>query len=374
MKVVILGAGASKGSSLLNPPPIMNDFVKVGLQMKIEGQYEKLWALLGSLGYPFENILKGEPNLEELYTLLDIISSGLWYSRADQLNDDLENNFHNYLPNTIFKLFILEVLMQSSIEAIKTPCKYHQALLKSLKKGDCIISFNYDLIIDGALKSNCKWREYNGYGFFCQGDYKQGEEESFFMKSDIELLKPHGSINWTVKKERIKDNNFEHIELLDLHNEISSEYSHRKIIEVKPLKDFIKDNKIAIDLFSVKMSEKLVEIYSTITPIRKNDTYIVPPSVMKFGNGLQPEQIYITWSKIREYLLRAEKVISIGFSFNPADVYFINLMKIALKKNKQLTIELVNPDNEACSKVKKLFFNANVKKIAENIEEYCGYL
>jgi len=57
-----------------------------------------------------------------------------------------------------------------------------------LERGDTVITFNYDLAVDRALKLSGKWTAGNGYGFEIP--------RVFFEDSPCKLLKLHGSTSW----------------------------------------------------------------------------------------------------------------------------------------------------------------------------------
>ena len=195
--VIILGAGASYGSTLRFRPPIMNNFIKDGMKWIKNGYYDKLWKFLESIGYPLETLLTGSPNLEEIYSVLHIISSGLWHEYEGEFISSVGNDFWKIPPAYFLESFIMEVTNKPSKEALKKSCYYHDNIVRDLRRDDTIISFNYDLIADVSVWKNKVWSEYNGYGFSC---YTQAlidnAEKLLETRSEVGLLKPHGSLNW----------------------------------------------------------------------------------------------------------------------------------------------------------------------------------
>jgi hypothetical protein len=67
------------------------------------------------------------------------------------------------------------------------PARLYDKLVQILRPGDTVITFNYDLGIERALRAAGKWDINNGYGFSI-GDREQ--------PSPVTLLKLHGSTNW----------------------------------------------------------------------------------------------------------------------------------------------------------------------------------
>jgi hypothetical protein len=72
-------------------------------------------------------------------------------------------------------------------------CQNHRRILKALHGGDTVISFNYDLVAERAIRSIAEQRDVQ-FGPFLYGS---GEEPPGFHLPTI--LKLHGSSNWRVK-------------------------------------------------------------------------------------------------------------------------------------------------------------------------------
>jgi hypothetical protein len=90
-------------------------------------------------------------------------------------------------------------------------CKYHEAVAQALGRDDSLISFNYDCLIDEALKTteNNVWNPRIGY---CLEEELDGSAKEWAPKKkgvgrrpkdSIKLLKLHGSLNWQIKDDRI---------------------------------------------------------------------------------------------------------------------------------------------------------------------------
>jgi hypothetical protein len=68
----------------------------------------------------------------------------------------------------------LSAVLEEAADVAKTtsvartyPCGYHDELIRALQRRDTIISFNYDCVVDHALRreGNDKWSAKYGYGF-----------------------------------------------------------------------------------------------------------------------------------------------------------------------------------------------------------------
>ncbi len=106
---------------------------------------------------------------------------------------------------------------QSHLRPIKK-APSHTRILRSLKEGDTILTFNYDTVIEGAFDRESLWTPRGGYGDGVHG-VRSGWSKKWFndrnilhqRESKLRLLKLHGSINWTTYKTgrvKLKDRPF----------------------------------------------------------------------------------------------------------------------------------------------------------------------
>lgn len=75
-------------------------------------------------------------------------------------------------------------------------------LERALRPGATLITFNYDPLLEYALRhvSGISWNPSNGYGLCFDGEFSDGQitDIPYAPDSNVELLKLHGSINWLV--------------------------------------------------------------------------------------------------------------------------------------------------------------------------------
>jgi len=122
-------------------------------------------------------------DLEEVMSLIDIEDS-LFGKRA---------MVRNY--NESYKILI-ELIAFTITRALDGPeCPLHKQLASLIKNDDVIIDFNYDLLMDEALKSAGKLNDF-GYGinfsYIYDNDWKRPEGDQL----DVNFFKLHGSLNW----------------------------------------------------------------------------------------------------------------------------------------------------------------------------------
>lgn len=94
----------------------------------------------------------------------------------------------------------------------------HTTILKNLKKGDSILTFNYDMLIEESFDSDAVWTPRGGYGKDVYGLSSEWCKKWFKARnmdhqteSKVRLIKLHGSVNWRLyrtKKVRLKDRPF----------------------------------------------------------------------------------------------------------------------------------------------------------------------
>jgi len=386
-RVTILGAGSSFGSSISNPPPLISNFIKHGLEI-IKLDFSPLWHFLDTIGYDLVALKNGKPNIEEIYSELEIISQGLWHAHENEYFEDLGEDFWKFTPVSFLNSFIVEVINPASIAAIKTPCRLHDALAQNLQQGDTIISFNYDLIIDSSMKNQASWSELGGYGFFCvelmSDEYEDWIDPDY--KSEVALLKPHGSINWKESVRTIPEEGefqFQHT-FGDFHQRISGVAPKQKReISILPIKS------IKAKSYSGVLTPRMVEYYKKERARFPDEKWIykrversplevgiIPPARSKFRDPIIPSEMNLVWSNIRKALLLAGEIVCIGYSFNPNDAEFYTLFKYAVAKNSNpdLNVQVVNPDENVAKSIQRILPNVQVHHLYNTLEEYVSSL
>ncbi len=202
----IIGAGCSKNFTEAThgirglKSPTNGDFFKMARRVILNtgmrsdplfrGEIEHLIKTIAPL-YSGQNDLKffKDPklNLEDVMTLLDIdfrVFSPLESQKLGQ----------NESP----QMRVLKELLYRTLDyALKGgPCRKHRALAERMKQGDIVLSLNYDILMDNALFSLGRVRD-SGYKM---NFYKVNTDgrwvEPNTGRSQVTLLKLHGSLNW----------------------------------------------------------------------------------------------------------------------------------------------------------------------------------
>jgi hypothetical protein len=211
--VLLLGAGATRGGfqDKAIPPPVDADFFEIAGQIKGHGTaklagvvLKDVWTLYNRVaGVGLETYYRDIETREKISSFAKTVNKPKdWHKRRK----DLEELIRRVVIHTT-----CEPDEYGHLRPIKkTPS--HTRILRSLKAGDTILTFNYDTVIEEAFDGNSLWTPRGGYGHGIQG-VRSGWSKRWFddrsiphhRKSKIRLLKLHGGINWTTyKTNRVK--------------------------------------------------------------------------------------------------------------------------------------------------------------------------
>jgi len=208
---------------------------------------------------------------------------------------------------------------------------YYEWMVNSLiwEYNTCIISLNYDTLLDEAIRSkyNRRW----SYGInFSDIDGIPVNVDLQSEHFNLILLKPHGSLNWL----RCPECNY-----LSLHWEI--EYMERR---------YIKRGDTTLPGLILASRNKPCPNCG-----KKQGHFLIPPKPNK-----ELEQISQSIMKsASEYISNANKIIIIGYSFPDQDEHIKNLLSNSIKTNKNnIEVEVVDINKikvqQSVDKLKKL--------------------
>lgn len=316
---MVLGAGATRGAQFVDDgrdgsmqclPPLNTDFFTQLQRIRtdrhqelVSGVVKDVIALFGSnfsltLEEYFTQLeamirsvrLAGSPSKEFSVTALTAKRSRLLEALSAVLEESADVSKVKSIPRT-------------------TPCTYHQAIVESLHPRDTIISFNYDCVIDDALRrwGAGRWSAQYGYSLPRPGTLEGHEHWSAPRpptrhNRSINLLKLHGSINWFP---------------------FPSSPDEPIRLRQRPYK---------------QRGQKLYEI--------------VPPEYVKDLN----RPIYEDLWKHADLALRRAKVLAfIGFSFTPTDLHVESLFRIATVSNRSLRrVVIANPNQDHRRRIRSI--------------------
>ncbi|MBI5677648.1 MAG: SIR2 family protein [Planctomycetes bacterium] len=267
-------------------------------------------------------------NLEHLFNLIEM---DIFYSSSAEVTEIKSD----------FTRLVCDVLID------KTPCpfshdqsghlqadssfKHYLSFISLLIKefrhtlvahADTVISFNYDLVLEGAA-SIYNWK-----------------------RSETQRPQPRmGSIKFNTM------------------------FGKTNIV-VDPVSTYFTKNRPnsffpAINLFSEEDSSvKLIKLHGSINWKTADDdkTFVVPPTWNK-----SDQRITRLWDKAYQELRTARRIIVIGYSFPETDIYVKSLLALALNENKILqNIYFINPDKDVAKRT-------CLSLLDKYFEKYCAY-
>lgn len=198
--VVVLGAGASRGSSCARTvglaPPVDADFFAQAQRIPASKLTRRDRELFSFIRTEFG---QGEfPTLEVFFTQIAAVDR---FHHEFNIRGRVSGQFGKHLHT------LTSLIPRVFDEALGgRRCRWHERIAASLRASDAIMSFNYDTLIDQALRDagGKRWAPEVGYAF----DVADGAQlwagppaPGRRFRSTIRLLKPHGSLNWAVDAE-----------------------------------------------------------------------------------------------------------------------------------------------------------------------------
>lgn len=324
--VYILGAGFSKEIGL----PLQDDFLLVAKDVffknpvlckhfeKVFEYQDKLSKMRKFLNYPLLN-------LEHLFNLIEM---DIFYSKSSEIESVKE----------CFTKLICDVLVEKTpnpfqhsdtgkLLANRSAFQNYQAFLdlfvneQNTTRNDTIITFNYDLVLEGAACMRNWWINQKNYSLAPPPPYTKFNTS--FGKNNI--------VFGDIRNHFTKGN-----EQIFLNNDIFDE----------------SDNSI-----------KLLKLHGSINWEDSNGkTFIVPPTWNK-----SDQQVRKLWALAYEEIVLAKRIVVLGYSFPETDIYVKSLLALALNENKILqNIFFINPDGGVAR-------NASLSMLDKHFEKYCDY-
>jgi len=199
---MLLGAGATRGalSERVPPPPLDRDFFDVAGQIVGRGTRRLATRVIKDV-FDLYGRVSGiglEQYFRDIETRAEIGQFAKSRNRPkdwDRRKRDLEELIRRVLLHTTCNL--------EDGPASVAKSDVLEDVLSHLKAGDTVITFNYDTVIEESFPIKGPfWNPEDGYAVDATGKSK-GWAKAFIQKrgdkaSEIELVKLHGSLNWTL--------------------------------------------------------------------------------------------------------------------------------------------------------------------------------
>jgi len=299
-RVFILGAGASRFAGY----PLGLDLWKFvrnsrtpGIKAKQNGQFVK--PAMDQILRLLPQKEPERPNLEEIFTLLDLAS------RGTDLPGLAEFNWKVLRPCLIG--MIIDVFLWHQYEfnnALAADSDHNSSRILAawtalLQGEDTIITFNWDLLHEAALWHVHKWHYSDGYGFACADAPPR-------IHSPVKILKLHGSINWAQ----------------------ATEDDCRPWVEFKDA------------TFPPTRDNRVIHRKGAI--IVNSGRNLIIPSYLK--DVSTNKLLLALWNQASEVIEKATEVIVVGFQLHPSDGLARHLLASAFLRNSRISkITIVSP-------------------------------
>jgi hypothetical protein len=202
--VILFGAGATRGGfpDSTPPPPLDADFFDIAGQIPGRGTRRlarkvanDVFELYGRVsGITLEQYYRDIETRWELGTFAKSKNRPKdWKARKEDLEE-----------------LVRRIIIHTTTDLDEGPAKarvstVHQALLRMVRAGDTLITFNYDTVIEEAMPAETPWTPRGGYCVDVSGithDWAKAwlrkRNMTATTESQVRLLKLHGSINWVL--------------------------------------------------------------------------------------------------------------------------------------------------------------------------------
>lgn len=267
-------------------------------------------------------------NIEDLYLKIESEVNAIYNQNSQDLSL-LQNqkNMEIFLALSELRRYLFDTLSFIGYYCIS---KNHSIFADYvIEKGGNIITFNWDTLLDEAMFNTQRWNYETGYGTeFEKVVYKTAPENSRSFESQNLILKPHGSINWYA----------------DIHK--------KPLYLILPVDISYRSGTYGQLGYREKVNGDSV------------CAHIIPP-------GKKRKQLLSIWQIIKNILQEADKIISIGFSFNGNDSHVKEEFKDIRFKH-DISVDIVDPNGDCLIGVyKEVFKTKNVITKFRSFADFC---
>lgn len=192
--LIVLGAGASRGAALHTTPGQPRPPLDVGFFSELQRLTARpeVWNLL--------DFIRSEYGSSLSLSMEEFFSEAEYTDRFHkELSIDPGPRLRRYQRALEWFYAVLPALFKEAIG--EQTCDLHGKLARQLYTNDVVLSFNYDCLIDAALRDHAggRWDPgRGGYGFSPKAgsDNWHTTTKGRTPAGTIMCLKPHGSLNW----------------------------------------------------------------------------------------------------------------------------------------------------------------------------------
>jgi hypothetical protein len=313
--VVVLGAGATRGASFVDPannlclPPLDTDFFTQLQRVRNLKHKELIDTVLADAHELFGVNFK--LTLETMFTTIEQTIRMVRATKESRewKTAELEAK-RGRLMQAIGAVLEESLLRREDGKMTRNheECAYHRKLIEHLQAGDSILSFNYDCLVDHMLRNSGseKWNARYGYGFdlgqkgrLLQGDVSWQPATPARKNETIRLFKLHGSLHFQITEKVV-----------------GGKYETHVLLKERPY------------------TKQHGTLKFTIIPPEWNKQY---------DRGAFAR----IWRLASAAIHKAEHLIFIGYSLPSTDMHSTVLFRTSVKRGNLKSLVVVNPDPEA---------------------------
>lgn len=204
MKVFLFGAGASKAAGCPLTSELEKELQKHARVARLKDWKswqclrEEMKESLNSTGDRHQQMM-ASPNPEVFLSVIDLYEEVLTKRKQKSRYLEAREAFLHCLRS------YFEKKHKESCKAQPPP--YLKEKLAELEKGDAVVTLNWDTIVERTLLASNRWVPRDGYGFrkelFLGTSQSDKKPLSPVPKSQIIVLKLHGSVGWYSKNQHV---------------------------------------------------------------------------------------------------------------------------------------------------------------------------
>lgn len=378
-KVFILGAGASKsyeGSKTGVQPPLAHELFKTFYDLEISGDLDVRIGDIVNYVRDTRGVMPKDfggwnENIEDFLTEIEEKLISLLESVRQSGIENYELEFIE-----LQKVYDRMIFLFSSIlNEIQNGSIYnaYRELTKLADEGDAFVTFNWDTLLDQALKETEKWFPEDGYCVPFKAIFNDKWEmltpNSNITKSKYKLYKLHGSTNWLIpyytfnykkgKWDFVNENAKSIRRPIYLFHYATSKYQtyqNRSRTGYEPFSYFYYPPDVPVSKSSSNF--QFVNFYPDTRNYGWNENtnqtqasmpLIIPPVKNKNYDFLEGTVNRI-WRKSIQEVRKAEQIYIIGYSFPPTDTKAWTLIDTISKRKVKPEIVLIDPFPEGVLK------------------------
>ena len=303
-RIFFLGAGFSAGAGI----PLTNKLLPMAARL-FQSEAAGLFGRVANYANEVDVDFEGNPNAEDfskLCTHLEFLELRE-YAGGERWSSDGSRE------KVALKFYLAKAIALSAPESHQIPNHYLE-FADSLTPDDIIVTFNWDLLLESALKKVGKAYSYN---------WKTGQ---------IHILKLHGSINW-------------------INNPPTSFRNRKRQFGYQPLgyKDGLMENEI--------YSSEELHIKNSWHEAHALQDEVKPKIILPgYGKPFEVRDLAILWYRIEFLNLRQGGVSVIGLNISPDDFIVESLFRYLLRSviSQERTIRVLNPDSNVFDRFSKI--------------------